>query len=118
MKPQYRHADHTQGAIKQLWAELRSLTQSGPEQFFVCTRPGKSINVIGTSPIPPAAVLVGSRNQFTLFYSIQLPNGERASEHHIEVVHDQDGLMWFREGSKLLTPQQMANKLVTFVVES
>ena len=117
MSLRYRHADNTQEAIKQLCAELYSLARIGQNKFYVHTHSGKSIILIGTSPIPPASVMIGSRNQFTLAYSRQLPNGERPSDHCMEVVHDQIGLMWFREGGEFLTSEQVAVKLVTLVAD-
>ena len=118
MKPQYRHARNTQEALKPLSAELHSLIRIEPNKFLVYVRSGKSIILIGTNSVPPISVIVGSRNQFTLFYSTQLPSGERTSDQYVEVVHDKDDLMWFRESGEFLTPQQVAIKLVTLVAES
>ncbi len=115
MGPRYRQVDAMEG-IRQLVAALsKTECELKSRNVIYFLHSAKRIHLISLSPDPPRSALVRRYNDFTLGYTTETPFGNPALDHQVEVVRTQDDWLQFLENGDLLTPHELAIKLLDLV---
>jgi hypothetical protein len=114
MKSRYKHVDVSE-AFRQLLVELFTMAQIESKKIFFHVLSGKIAQLISRDSESPRSVLVRRYNEFTIGYTTQIPCGDQGFDQHVEVVQDQNGVVHLRENGLLLTPRELAVKLVALI---
>ncbi len=115
VKLKFKPVDAIEG-IRALGGELPNMAQLPSSKgiiFFIHS--AKRITLINPSADPPRSTLIGRYNNSTLRYTTPNAIGDSSQDHHVEVVRDHDGQLFFREQRQLLLPVEFFAKLLELV---